>query len=275
MIATLSHHEIPVTKDDPRFMFSVPCQFYGLLDKLASNRLVFMVGPASSGKTTLLEKGLVDALEQGQLVGGGTNWRFLSVGLRKNPLMDLIGSFLRAFPDAGGSPGIAHQMEALILRDRAALRNWFLRTLPSETSLLITIDDLDFALRKISMHKVVQIIEQLSDLTHLSGRFYVVFAAGIDVLSFCARNHKLTELVNTSLCFLPYPDASQIQQTIESSFRRLGHDVRSDDIADFALEIAAGERPWAQYESAVPKFWLQHRCTSVHHGVVDGVCPCE
>jgi hypothetical protein len=89
-------------KLEERFLyFGREGQSEAILRRLTDNRLVVLVGVSGSGKSSLINAGLLPYLRGGFLVGAGTNWRVAAC----RPSNDPIGRLAAALcaPRALGS----------------------------------------------------------------------------------------------------------------------------------------------------------------------------
>src|SRR5678815_3198462 len=69
-----------------------------MVDKLASTRFLAVVGTSGSGKSSLVNCGLIPALHRGLMAGAGSAWRVATLRPGNRPL--------RALAEALAQPGV-------------------------------------------------------------------------------------------------------------------------------------------------------------------------
>src|SRR5689334_8742261 len=75
-----------------------------LLERLARNRFLAVVGTSGSGKSSLVRAGLMPAMYRGYLVGATTRWRIAVMRPGSGPL-DEMAAAIAAKEALGGDPG--------------------------------------------------------------------------------------------------------------------------------------------------------------------------
>ena len=100
----------------------------------AGARLVTLVGPSGSGKSSVVRAGILPALQKGA-VPGSEDWTFASMVPGSHPFAELEAALLRSTLDAPDS------LDAQLRDDTTGLLRAAMRLLPDETSRLLLVID--------------------------------------------------------------------------------------------------------------------------------------
>lgn len=86
----------PFSLADEKLYFGRAEQITSMLACLEEHRFLAVVGGSGSGKSSLVQAGLLPALRQGYLLGAGTEWTFITMKPGGDPVNNLATSFLRS-----------------------------------------------------------------------------------------------------------------------------------------------------------------------------------
>lgn len=80
----------PFDTSEAHLFFGRDQQVLDLLDRMARNRLVAVLGLSGSGKSSLVYAGLLPALLRGRLLEPGRRWQIVTAKPRGTPFANLI-----------------------------------------------------------------------------------------------------------------------------------------------------------------------------------------
>jgi flagellar basal body-associated protein FliL len=191
-----------------------------LLDRLASEHFLAVVGTSGSGKSSLVRAGLLPALYRGYLVGASTQWRIAVMRPGAAPLAELT----RALAEAQ-----ALGPQTYVTADNAARTSLDLTMavkrakLGPTTNFLLVVDQFEelFRFERERRHRdsgaeaalFVQSLLEAADT--FDGRIYVVLTIRSDFLGKCAQFAGLPEALNRTQYLIPHLTREQRQQAIE------------------------------------------------------------
>lgn len=139
----------PFREDEETLFFGRGAQVDEMIDKLAATRFLAVVGTSGSGKSSLVNCGLVPALHRGLMAGVGSVWRVATLRPGNRPLRALAEALAR--PDtlgprqadeSGFTP--AEMMEALLRMSKLGLVDAFEQArLDANQNLLVVVDQFE------------------------------------------------------------------------------------------------------------------------------------
>jgi energy-coupling factor transporter ATP-binding protein EcfA2 len=191
-----------------------------LLERLATERFLAVVGSSGSGKSSLVRAGLLPALYRGYLVGASSRWR-IAVMRPGNAPLDELASALAARGALGAD---APAIRGTIGRTSVGLATVVAKaTLAEQENVLLVVDQFEelFRFEKERRHLdggaeaslfVQCLIEASGSFT---GRLYVVLTMRSDYLGQCARFAGLPEALNRGQYLIPHLDRDERLEAIE------------------------------------------------------------
>ncbi|MBH2042034.1 MAG: ATP-binding protein [Comamonadaceae bacterium] len=139
----------PFREDEETLFFGREAQVDAMIDKLAATRFLAVVGTSGSGKSSLVNCGLVPALHRGLMAGAGSVWRVATLRPGNRPLRALAEALAR--PDTLGPRQAdesdftpAEMMEALLRMSKLGLVDAFEQArLDANQNLLVVVDQFE------------------------------------------------------------------------------------------------------------------------------------
>ena len=229
-----------------------------LLDALKENRLLSVVGPSGSGKSSLVLAGLIPDLKEGALPGSQT-WRYaprLVPG--SNPLANLVRLIQTLRGDDGDSSADQTQEEiGLLCRDTS-----YLARLASETGdapLVLVIDQFEEVFTLCSDDAVREaFVANVAGLAQAPGpRHTVILTMRTDFESFIARLPDFEPLFEQALVRVTPLNAAELREAIEGPAEMIGLKFEAG-LVDTLLQDILGEPaalPLLQF--TLLKLWQQ------------------
>jgi hypothetical protein len=191
-----------------------------LLERLATERFLAVVGSSGSGKSSLVRAGLLPALYRGYLVGASSRWRIAVMRPGSAPLDELA----KALADGAALGGDRDAMRKAIGRTSLGLATVVSEAeLPSRENVLLVVDQFEELFRFETERRhldqgaeaclfVQGLIEASQDF---NGRLYVVLTMRSDYLGQCARFAALPDALNRGQYLIPHLDRSERLEAIE------------------------------------------------------------
>lgn len=250
-----------------------------LLDRLATERFLAVVGTSGSGKSSLVRAGLLPALYRGYLVGASSRWR-IAVMRPGNAPLDAMTTALSAPQVLAVAPAALRET---LGRTSLGLAEAVQRAeLGEGENVLLVVDQFEelFTFERARRHQdggaeaslFVQSLLEAGDA--YGGRLYVVITMRSDYLGQCARFAGLPEALNRGQYAIPHLTREQRREAIEKPallagvrikpalIQRLLNDLGDDPgqlpVLQHALmrtfdrlaETGAGELDFEHYERA-------------------------
>lgn len=212
----------PFRADEEALFFGRESQVDAMVDRLAATRLLAVVGTSGSGKSSLVNCGLIPALHRGLMAGTGSAWRIASLRPGNRPLQALASSLATtlAGPDVlGGGPAAtasgftpAELIEAALRMGRRGLVTAFAQAqLDVRQHLLIVVDQFEelFRYRTLAGHSAREEATAFVDLlleaatAPDAASIHIVLTMRSDFLGDCAQFFGLPEAINASQYLVP------------------------------------------------------------------------
>ena len=139
----------PFREDEETLFFGREAQVDAMVDKLAVTRFLAVVGTSGSGKSSLVNCGLVPALHRGLMAGAGSAWRVATLRPGNRPLRALAEALAQPGmlgcaqgDDSGFTP--AEMMEALLRMSKLGIVDAFEQAhLDPKQNLLVVVDQFE------------------------------------------------------------------------------------------------------------------------------------
>jgi energy-coupling factor transporter ATP-binding protein EcfA2 len=215
----------PFRSDEADIFFGREEYVDHLLEKLGQNRFLAVMGPSGCGKSSLLQAGVIPALQTGFLADAGAEWRIATMRPGNHPMERLAESLLAETalgPERAGTPAAAAVLQATLLRGPLGLVEVLRETpLPEAASLLLLVDQFEeiFRFRQQGYNSEAEadtFVELLlATIAQRAVPVYVVLTMRSDFLGDCALFHDLPEAINNSQFLTPRLTRTQQQVAIE------------------------------------------------------------
>ncbi len=203
-------------EDDAGFFVGREDEVARLAERLRGRRLLAVVGPSGSGKSSLVAAGLVPALRRDTAV----DWRITTLTPGARPLAALAAAVARVVPPSSGRPGAG-----ALGTDPAALRRALDGALPDGDAhrVLLVIDQFEEAFTLAEVEERSAFFDAIADATTLpGGRVWVVTAMRADFYSRCADHPALRDLVAANQFLVGPMSPAALRRVIEVPARRAG-----------------------------------------------------
>jgi WD40 repeat protein len=254
-------------RDETHLFFGREDQTDELLEKLGRSRFLAVVGPSGGGKSSLVQAGMLPALETGFMAGAGPRWR-VADNLRpgSHPLRRLAASLAeRALhPERGGQPDAAAFLYATLRRGPLGLVEVLRGTpLPSHTNLLVLVDQFEEIFRyqekgdRDEADAFVALLLQSATQTEMP--IYVVLTMRSDYLGHCARFPGLPEAMNESQYLTPRMTREQRHEAIVGPARVCGGDVEPELVNCMLNDMGDDPDQLPLMQHVLMRMWSQRK----------------
>lgn len=267
----------PFREGEEHLYFGREAQIDDMVDALARARFLAVVGASGSGKSSLINCGLVPALHRGLMTAAGSRWRVVVFRPGGRPIRALAEALahrgIAASPPADGPFSPADLVETTLRMSRLGLLDAFEHArLPEDTNLLVVADQFEelFRYRHIDGCEGTQagaVNEEATAFVNLlleprkreGARLYVALTMRSDFLGECAQYYGLPEAINYSQYLVPRLTRDERRIAIEGPIQVAGARITPvlltqlvNDVGDNPDQLSilqhALNRTWAYWE---------------------------
>ncbi len=267
----------PFREEEEYLFFGREGQVDRMVDKLATKRLLVVVGTSGSGKSSLVNCGLRPALRRGVMATAGSAWRMAQFRPGADPIKALARSLAQPgvlFTSLDAGEGVLERIiEATLGMGNLGVVDLFEQAqLADQANLLLVVDQFEELFRytmpqsSISYKEAHQILEASVAFVNLlleAGKskypIYVVLTMRSDFLGDCARFPGLAEAVNEGQFLIPRLTRAERRAAISGPIAVGGGEISPvlltrlvNDVGDNPDQLSilqhALNRTWAQWQ---------------------------
>ena len=222
-----------------------------MVDRLAANRFLAVLGSSGAGKSSLVKTGLLDALDLGLMAQSGSRWRVVLFRPGSAPFANIARGLLETATHRPGhevSDGDIDLLRAFLVRGPRSVTEWCRDGhLPAGTNLLLLIDQFeelfryrDYAGREEAEGFAALLLESARDRQF---PIYVVITMRSEYLGACALIDDLAEAISTSMFLTPRMTREQCRAAIVGPAAVCGVAIE-DALVNRLLNDLAAFAPW-------------------------------
>lgn len=209
-----------------------------LVDRLDHNRVLFVIGPSGSGKSSVVRAGLIPAIRAGA-IAGSDRWPVPLFSPRSDPTAELSYQ-IRRIADAVEPRGSAHDGSSSVLR-AVELRRLTDSITARDSGLLMVVDQFEELFTLNQRREQEAFIEMLAAVTDPVGsRVRAVIAMRADFYGICATFPWLARGVAANQVLVGPMGRADLKKAIEQPAGAAGLRLE-DGLVDAVLEDAGGE----------------------------------
>ncbi len=265
----------PFREDEEHLFFGRESQVDAMVDALAHQHFLAVVGTSGSGKSSLVNCGLMPALRRGLMGSAGTTWRIAHFRPGSDPIKSMAQSL--------ASPGILfhEQIEGLPMNEivdatlrlsKLGLVDIYEQANPEDRpNLLLVVDQFEelFRYRKLressgdaidTDEKSVAFVNLLLEACSSEYPIYVVLTMRSDFLGDCAQFPGLPEAINRGEYLVPRMTREERKAAIKGPVAVAGGQISPvlltrlvNDVGDNPDQLSilqhALNRTWARWQS--------------------------
>jgi energy-coupling factor transporter ATP-binding protein EcfA2 len=274
----------PFQIDEYRFFFGRGAASQELLTRLQNSRFLAIIGAEGSGKSSLIQAGLIPALRGGMLAGAGAGWRIVVTRPGDDPLSNLAGQLVKKRMMSEGTASLnVDENEAVI---EAMLRAGSLglvdvvrqARLAEQTKLLIVVDQFEElfvlpAARKpgSTTEEASAFVKLLLEAAHQTDLIiYVVIVLRSEFLGDCTQFQNLPEAINEGEYLLPRLTRDQRRLAITGPIGVTRGKISEALVTRLLNELEATPNQLAFLQQALTRTW-EHWQTHQSNGEPIGI----
>ena len=266
-------------EEEPQF-FGREAQVDTMVDKLAATRFLAVVGSSGSGKSSLVNCGLIPALHRGLMGDDGSGWRVAVCRPGNRPIHALAQALVRpgvlpqpAVPVAGYQP--AELVESTLRLGKLGLVEAYRESRPldrvARPALLVVVDQFEELFRYQALGAAgaaganageeatafVNLLLELAAQTELP--LYVVITMRSDYLGECARFFGLPEAINRGQYLVPRMGREQRRAAIAGPLRLFDADIEPVLLTRLVNDVGDNPDQLSILQHALNRTWARWR----------------
>jgi len=219
----------PFTSAEDKFFFGREGAVSEVLDSLLANRFVALVGASGSGKTSLIQSGIIPAL----LTDEKQEWIPVSIRPGPKPVESLIRGFQKVFPkkltqsDVNSFLTGSQSLGELIMEKGLGSHNYYL-VVDQFEELFWTGPSAKKKKKNGRSPETVRFVDLLvKAVTEEKPGIFVMLSIRSDFIDACSTYRSLTDQMNKSKYLLPQMTREALSKTITGPIQQAGATVES------------------------------------------------
>ncbi len=265
----------PFYESEQHLFFGRESQIDTMIDKLAANRFLAVVGTSGSGKSSLVNCGLKPALRRGLMSSAGTSWRMAHFRPGSDPIKAMAHSLVQPdglfrTPQVEGM-SVEEIVEATMRMSKLGLVDAYEQAVSSDPpNLLVIVDQFEELFRYRNLQtasdgehgteeKAVAFVNLLLEAAASPRAIYVAITMRSDFLGDCAQFPGLPEAINRSQYLVPRMSRDERRAAISGPVAVAGGEISPilltrlvNDVGDNPDQLSilqhALNRTWAEWQ---------------------------
>ncbi len=261
----------PFTSAEDKFFFGRDEAVRELLDTLLVNHFVALIGASGTGKTSLIQSGIIPEL----LTSDSGDWVPITVRPGTRPLENLLSGFQQVFPTDLDDDDVQSFSSGSM-----SLGEWVKQTISGKHNYLIIVDQFEEIFRigqparsegkNPEASRLVKLLmevvnEKLSD-------FYVILSIRSDFIDACSKFIELTEQMNRSKYLLPAMSNEAISAVIRGPIKLAGAEIEPGFVDQLLEDLREVDEKLPHLQHSLMRtwdHWTQKRSTEIPISVND------
>jgi RecA/RadA recombinase len=219
----------PYSRQESHWFFGRKRQLDDLLVLLQTQRIINLVGPAGSGKTSLIEAGLVPILEKGHPGISGRDWAICSFRPGISPIANLSHALTTPdllFPGLSPASSDAHYFESIIRKSNKGIIDIYKNSdIAGKKNLLLIVDQFEdiFLHEELNSSEINIFIDNLlRPSKEVRTAIYVLFVLRSENAGGLFAYRRFQEQLTDGQYLLPRLRKTELGEIIEESFKFKG-----------------------------------------------------
>lgn len=261
----------PFRPDETHIYFGRENHTDDLLVRLEKSRFLAVIGPSGCGKSSLINTGLIPALQLGMLADPGARWQVARMQPRGQPMKNLAqalvesgvsSSVVDSGQESSDTEGFSQWVQHTLERGPLGLKEVLNRhPLAEKTNLLLVVDQFEeiFRYRRmISSDEADAFIALLLGTAGLKTLpVFVIITMRSDFLGDCTVFPGLPEAINSGQFLTPQLTREEIGSAIEGPAQVYGGSVDTDLVTRLLNVIRNGDDQLPVLQHAMMRMWMR------------------
>jgi energy-coupling factor transporter ATP-binding protein EcfA2 len=260
----------PFQTDEYRFFFGRGAASQELLTRLQHSRFLSIIGASGSGKSSLIQAGLIPALRGGMLAGAGAGWRIVVTRPGDDPIGNLAGQLVKKGMISEAIAGLSVDEDEAVID--ATLRTGSLglvevvrlARLAEQTKVLIVVDQFEELFVRRAVRKTGSLTDDASAFVKLLLEaahqadviIYVVIVLRSEFLGDCAQFQKLPEAINEGEYLVPHLTRDQRHLAITGPIGVMRGKISNVLVTRLLNEVEDTPNPLTILQHALTRTWV-------------------
>jgi len=270
----------PFREDEEYLFFGRDAQVDTMVDRLGATRFLAVVGTSGSGKSSLVNCGLIPALHRGLMASAGSGWRVATLRPGNRPIHALAEALARPDvlrqpdpEDAGFTP--VELVEATLRMSKLGLLEAYQEAPPDESrrNLLVVADQFEelFRYRTLATSSTpaapgsaseeavafVNLLQEVAGQRELP--VYVVITMRSDFLGECAQFFGLPEAINRGQYLVPRMTRDERRAAIAGPLNVCGADIHPALLTRLVNDVGDNPDQLSLLQHALNRTWARWR----------------
>jgi len=265
----------PFTIDESHLFFGREGQSDEVLKKLAENKFVAVIGTSGSGKSSLMQCGLIPILYGGFMAQAGSEWNVITTRPGIHPVNNLAEAMFLA--DASNLHKSAEDkanglqlINAIVNSSSYGLVDAVrcIKNLHGKNTLII-IDQFEELFRfrrhsrRMEQDQAAAFINLIIDAVYQSDEpIYVALTMRSDFIGECSQFPELTELINHSHYLIPQMNRDQQRMVVEGPIHVAAGKISQRLVQQLLNDVGDNQDQLPVLQHALMRtwdYWVQHR----------------
>jgi WD40 repeat protein len=244
----------PFTSAEDKYFFGRDEAVRELLDTLLVNHFVALIGASGTGKTSLIQSGIIPEL----LASDSGDWVPINVRPGTRPLDNLLSGFQQVFPTDLDNDDVQS-----FTSGNMSLGEWVRQTISGKHNYLIIVDQFEEIFRigqpgrsegkNPEASRLVKLLmevvnEKMSD-------FYVILSIRSDFIDACSKYIELTEQMNRSKYLLPAMSNEAISTVIRGPIKLAGAEIEPGFVDQLLEDLKEVDEKLPHLQYSLMRTW--------------------
>ncbi len=255
--------------DESHLFFGREGQSEDLLNLLTSNKFVAVTGTSGSGKSSLVNCGLIPTLQGGFIANAGSSWKIVAFSPGENPIISLSNAISASLYEEVNSTMNETVTEIILRRSSLGLLEVIKQAnLKQGENVLLVVDQFEELFRYKDKEKDHSSFNESGAFVKLLVEairqqklpVYIVITMRSDFMGDCAHFQELTKLINQSNYLIPQMTRDDFRKSIEGPIAVSGVKIDSLLVEQLLNDIGDAHDQLPVLQHALMRtwnFWLQ------------------
>jgi energy-coupling factor transporter ATP-binding protein EcfA2 len=252
----------PFRCDEADLFFGRKEQLEHLLAKLSSTRFVAVTGASGCGKTSLIQAGLLPALERGDLVDAGKDWRIAIMRPGATPFVNLAEALVSDTALGKEAQASIAEVVTFLRTDTHSLTEGIREaSLPKQTNFLLIVDQFEDLLRDEQKEHQTDIQAFIALLLVTANQrelaLYIVITLRSEFMGDCAQFQGLPESLNAGQFLIAGLTREQQEQMIREPVRICSGNIEEQVVNRLLEDMPPNPDHLPIFQHCLRRLWLQ------------------